>query len=137
MRVTRAIIKYVEERVNNIYSPLIASCEDEYYNKRDEIEKALEKMASELDIVAKKMIKENGFSLNPTWDGKSESQIIISTAAFGDEEFTLYCDKSRKLYDEKNQTIKEILESLELGKTKAELDEMLKTLQDSKGEVTV
>ena len=136
MRITRAIREYVEETVNNIYNPLIENCQDEYYNKRNEIENTLEKMASELDIAAKKMIKENGFSID-SWDGKRENRIIISTAAFGDEEFTLFYDKRRKLYDEKNQTIKEILESLELGKTKAELDEMLKTLQDSKGEVTV
>lgn len=53
MRVTRTIREYIEETVNNIYSPLIASCEDEYYNKRNEIENTLEKMASELDIAAK------------------------------------------------------------------------------------
>ena len=64
MRVTRTIREYIEETVNNIYSPLIASCEDEYYNKRNEIENTLEKMASELDIAAKKMIKENGFSID-------------------------------------------------------------------------
>lgn len=136
MRVTRTIREYVEETVNNIYSPLIASCEDEYYNKRNEIENTLEKMASELDIAAKKMIKENGFSID-SWDGKRENRIIISTAAFGDKEFTLFYNKRRKLYDERNQTIKEILENLELGKTKAEFDKVLKTLQDKKGEVTV
>lgn len=64
---------------------------------------------------------------------EKENRIIISTAAFGDKEFTLFYNKRRKLYDERNQTIKEILENLELGKTKAEFDKVLKTLQDKKG----
>ena len=90
-------------------------------------------MADEFDATAKKVIKENGFSID-SWDDR-EKTIITYTCNFGGKEYTPILEKRRKLRDEKKQKTQDILVNLELGGTKAELDEMLRALKDSTEEV--
>lgn len=133
MRVTKIIREYVEEAVNGIYDPLIKNCDGNYYERKGEVENILEKMADEFDATAKKVIKENGFSID-SWDDR-EKTIITYTCNFGGKEYTPILEKRRKLRDEKKQKTQDILVNLELGGTKAELDEMLRALKDSTEEV--
>lgn len=135
MRVTKIIREYVEKTINGIYNPLIENCAGDYYEKKNEVEKILEKMADEFNAAAKKMIKENGFSID-SWDNK-ERPIITYTGNFGKKEYAPILEERRKLRDEKAQKIQDILVNLELGGTKAELDEMLRALKDSTEEVAV
>lgn len=128
MRVTKLIREYVEETVNGIYEPLIKNCDGDYYEKKKEVEKILEKLADEFDVAAKKIIKENGFSID-SWDDR-EKTIITYTCNFGNKEYMPILEKRRKLRDEKKQKAQEILLTLELGGTKAELDEMLKKIKE-------
>lgn len=128
MRVTKIIREYVEETVNGIYDPLIENCSGDYYKKKNEVRKILEKMAGEFDAAAKKMIKETGFSID-SWDEK-ERAIITYTCNFGGKERASILEKENKLKDEKRQKIQNILVNLELGGTKAELDEMLKNIRE-------
>lgn len=128
MRVTRLIREYVEETINGIYEPLIKNCDGDYYEKKKEVETILEKLADEFDTAAKKIIKENGFSID-SWDDR-EKTIITYTCNFGNKEYMPILEKRRKLRDEKKQKIQDILVNLELGGTKAELDEMLKKIKE-------
>lgn len=135
MRVTKIIREYVEEAINGIYNPLVKNCDGDYYEKKKEVEEILNKMANEFDVAAKKVIKENGFSID-SWDDK-EKTIITYTCNFGGKEYAPILEKRRKLRNEKARKIQDILVNLELGGTKAELDEMLRALKDSTEEVAV
>ena len=128
MRVTKIIKEYVEETVNGIYDPIIGNCSNDYSEKKNEVEEILEKMVNEFDAAAKKVIKEHGFTIN-SWYGK-EQHIVGYTCNFGDEEFKSVADKRNELRDEKRRKIQDILVNLELGGTKAELDEMLKNIRE-------
>lgn len=85
-------------------------------------------MADEFDAAAKKVIKENGFSID-SWDDR-EKTIITYTCNFGGKEYRPILEEKRKLRDEKKQKVQDILVNLELGGTKAELDEMLKNIRE-------
>ena len=128
MRVTKIIREYEEETINGIYDPIIGNCSKDYSEKKNEVEEILEKMVNEFDAAAKKVIKEHGFTIN-SWYGK-EQHIIGYTCNFGDEEFKSVSDKRNELRDEKRRKIQDILVNLELGGTKAELDEMLKNIRE-------
>lgn len=128
MRVTKIIKEYVEETVNGIYDPIIGNCSKDYSEKKNEVDEILEKMVNELDVAAKKVIKEHGFTIN-SWYGK-EQHIVGYTCNFGDKEYKSVADKRNELRDEKRRKIQDILVNLELGGTKAELDEMLKNIRE-------
>ena len=136
MRVTKIIREYVEQSVNEIYNPLIQDCSKDYQKRNDEVQDILEKMTEEFDAAAKKMIKEHGFTINSSWNEK-EANIITYSGAFGKKEYEPIVKERNRLRDERMQKIQEILVSLELGGTKAELDEMLRALKDTKEEVAV
>ena len=128
MRVTKIIKEYVEETVNGIYNPIIENCSKDYSKKKNEVEEILEKMVDEFNAAAKKVIKEHGFTID-LWCGK-EKHIISYTCNFGDKEYKSVADKRNELRDEKRRKIQDILVNLELGGTKAELDEMLKNIRE-------
>lgn len=128
MRVTKIIREYVEETINEIYSPIIENCSKGYSEKKNEVEDILEKMADEFDTAAKKVIKEHGFTIN-SWYG-AEKHIVSYACNFGEKEYAPILAERKKLRDEKMQKIQDILVNLELGGTKAELDEMLKNIRE-------
>lgn len=128
MRVTKIIKEYVEETVNGIYDPIIRNCSKDYSIKKNEVEDILEKMVDEFNVAAKKVIKEHGFTID-SWNGE-EKHIINYTCNFGKKEFESVADKRNELRDEKRRKIQDILVNLELGGTKAELDEMLKNIRE-------
>ena len=128
MRVTKIIREYVEETVNGIYDPIIGNCSKDYSKKKNEVEDILEKMVDEFDAAAKKVIKEHGFTID-SWNGE-EKHIINYTCNFGKKEYGSIVDKRNELRDEKRRKIQDILVNLELGGTKAELDEMLKNIRE-------
>ena len=128
MRVTKIIREYVEETINGIYDPIIENCSKDYSEKKNEVEEILEKMVSEFDTAAKKVIEEHGFTIN-LWCGREE-HIVYHNGNFGDKEYKSVTDKRNELRDEKRRKIQDILVNLELGGTKAELDEMLKNIRE-------
>lgn len=128
MRVTKIIREYVEETVNGIYNPIIENCSKDYSIKKNEVEDILENMVDEFNAAAKKVITEHGFTID-SWNGE-EKHIIGYTCNFGREEYKSITDKRNELRDEKRRKIQDILVNLELGGTKAELDEMLKNIRE-------
>ena len=136
MRVTKLIREYVEQTVNEIYDPIIQDCFEDYQERKSEVEDILEKMTEEFDTAAKKMIKEHGFTIDDSLS-RGERTIINYACNFGAKEHMSIRTEANKIRDEKKQKIQEILVNLELGGTKAELDEMLRALRDTKEEVAV
>lgn len=130
MRVTKLIKEYVESSVKEMYTPKIDACGADYKKKMDEVNKTLAKMTEEFNSTAKEMIKKNGLSINIRYGTEEESRIISYTANFGNKEYAPINEKRRKLIVERDEKIKEILLTLELGGTKAELDEMLKNIRE-------
>lgn len=130
MRVTKLIRDYVESSVKEMYAPKIDACGADYKKKMDEVNKALAKMTEEFNSTAKEMIKKNGLSINIRYGTEEESRIISYTTNFGNKEYAPINEKRRKLIVERDEKIKEILLTLELGGTKAELDEMLKNIRE-------
>ena len=128
MRVTKIIREYVEEAVNEIYNPLIENCSKDYSKKKNEVEDILKKMVDEFNVAAKGVIKEHGFTID-SWCGE-EKHIISYSCNFGNKEYKSVADKRNELRDEKRRKIQDILVNLELGGTKAELDEMLKNIRE-------
>lgn len=131
MRVTKLIREYVESSVREIYAPKIDACGADYKKKMDEVDKILEKMVDEFNAAAKKVIKENGFSVDIEYGTKDkEVAIVFYRSRFGNKEYEAVAKELDALVCERNEKIKEILLTLELGGTKAELDEMLKKIRD-------
>ena len=130
MRVTKLIKEYVESSVKEMYAPKIDACGADYKKKMDEVNKTLAKMTEEFNSTAKEIIKKNGLSINIRYGTEEESRIISYTANFGNKEYAPINEKRRKLIVERDEKIKEILLTLELGGTKAELDEMLKNIRE-------
>ena len=128
MRVTRVIREYVEEAINGIYDPIIRDCSKDYSKKKSEVEDILAKMADEFDTAAEKVIKEHGFTIDSWY--REKRNIINYSFNFGKKEYELVVDKRNELRDEKRRKIQDILVNLELGGTKAELDEMLKNIRE-------
>lgn len=128
MRVTKVIRDYVEETVNGIYDPIIKDCSKDYSKRKEEVEGIIAKMTNEFNTTIEKVINEHGFTIN-SWNGEKR-QIINYVCYFGNKEYELIADKRNELRDEKRRKIQDILVSLELGGTKAELDEMLKNLRE-------
>ena len=128
MRVTKVIRDYVEETVNGIYDPIIRDCSKDYSKRKEEVEGIIAKMTNEFNTAIEKVINEHGFTIN-SWNGEKR-QIINYTCYFGNKEYELIADKRNELRDEKRRKIQDILVNLELGGTKAELDEMLKNIRE-------
>ena len=131
MRVTKLIREYVEDSVKEVYAPKINACGADYRKKTDEVNTILTKMADEFNAVAKEVIKESGLSVDIEYGTEDKEVTIVSyRSRFGNKEYAAVAKEIDALVCERNEKIKEILLTLELGGTKAELDEMLKKIKE-------
>lgn len=131
MRVTSLIREYVKDSVEKVYAPKIDACGADYRKKTDEVNKILTKLVDEFNTTAKEIIKENGLSINIEYGTEDEeTTIIYYRSKFGSKEYEAVAKEINALLCERSEKIREILLTLELGGTKAELDEMLKKLKE-------
>lgn len=131
MRVTKLIREYVEDSVREVYAPKINACGADYRKKTDEVNTILTKMADEFNAVAKEVIKESGLSVDIEYGTEDKEVTIVSyRSRFGNKEYAAVAKEIDALVCERNEKIREILLTLELGGTKAELDEMLKKIKE-------
>lgn len=130
MRVTKLIREYVEKRVIAAYPK--SEAELAWEAKSKEVNEALTK-ANELINEASKKIAEQinaefGFAVGSyRLEGREDKyRNVINTTYYADCEEYQACRKAEEERRKKiKETIEEILISLELGGTKAELEEML------------
>jgi pyruvate/2-oxoacid:ferredoxin oxidoreductase alpha subunit len=138
MRVTKVIKEYIERKVNEAY-PLPT--------KKDTIHEELEELREEVEIFYKNKVVEFvekhqgkigvgfGASLNQTLEEAKrylDEHLHVSTCNFVTEEDILYKKELEKVRIMRRESVNNIIITLELVGSKAELDTMLKELMEKK-----
>jgi len=127
MRVTKLIREYVAKKVNEAYPK--SEAEIRWEEKSNRVNEAITKANDLVEAYAKKIGEEINFEfgLDEGYRIKAfEGRNWFSTSYYSDDEDY---QASRKAENERRkkiaETVEEILISLELGGTRADLDEML------------
>ena len=127
MRVTKLIREYVEKKVKEAYPKTEA--ELIWEEKNSIIHNAITEANEQVEAFAEKLAIDLNIELGCTDDYKIkpfEGRNWFSTSYYGDCEAFRACRKAEEERRKKiAETIEEILISLELGGTRADLDEML------------
>lgn len=137
MKVTKLIREYVAEQVMAKYPETEA--EKLYQEKLNEIQNKTDELNNQIKEYALKLCQQANKDLGiDIWADKNDKihlpcrYSLIASGSYNNP----YAIHLRTLKNERNKkiddTIKNILVSLELGATKAELDEMLKNLGEDK-----
>lgn len=128
MRVTKLIREHVETEVGKVYSAKIEAVGADYRKEKEQLEEELEAIAKEASKKAEALIAERGFEVSHSWGHK---EIVTVTCSIKKEAEEAKHSKERKeLKEKKNEIIKDILLSLELGEvTKAELTKLLSEIK--------
>lgn len=129
MRVTKLIREYVESSVKEMYASKIDACGEDYRKKDNEVQKKIEELLEETELRAKQIIAECGLTVDKDINN-TEQNILTYYHRFGRETSLEVYSERKKIIAERDEKIKEILLTLELGGTKAELDEMLKKIKE-------
>ena len=124
MRVTKLIREYVEKSVKAIYEPKIEAVGEEYQTRKKALEEQLETFVKQADVSARKIIADAGFEIRYNRDCFVQSYGSVCIKKLEDENNA----KRNALHAEMREKINDILLNLELGATRAELDEMIKNL---------
>ena len=137
MKVTKLIREYVAEQVTAKYPETEA--EKLYQEKLDKIQNKTDELNKQIKEYALKLCKQANEDLGiDVWADKNDKihlsscYNVASSGSYNNPYAInlqiLKNDRNKKI----NDTIKNILVNLELGATKAELDEMLKNLGEDK-----
>ena len=131
MRVTRSIKDYITRRVNEIYKPKINDIDAEYRKEQEAIEEKIHSAVKRFDDELKAIVAENCKNYNFKAGGYSYSRTTDFLTVVGvrdkEAEDNFYNEK-RRLTEEKNLKIEEIIVELELGGTKETLEKLLSEL---------
>jgi hypothetical protein len=126
MRVTKLIKEYVEKRVKEQFPKTVE--EFAWEAEKDKMFAAFEEADKIIETYAKQVIKE----LNEKYGFKdyclttrSNNSYVTDTYSSDSEIYQASMKARREREQKMNKTIEDILISLELGGTKADLDEML------------
>ena len=138
MRVTKVIKEYIERKVNEAYPLPI---------KKDAIRKEFEQLKEEVG----KLYKEKALEFVEKYKGKIglgfgasldqslekakdyiDEHLFVSICGFVTEEDVLYKKEVEKVKAMRQEALNNIIITLELGGSKAELDAMLKELTEKK-----
>ena len=130
MRVTRLIREYVEKKVKENYPKTVAELVYEEHNNNisDAITEANEKVYEYAKKLAEELNEKYGFPADSNLKACDHYNSITNKYDYDSEIYQAF----RKARDERQkkiaEKIEEILLTLELGGTKADLDEMLKNV---------
>lgn len=124
MRVTKLIREYVEKSVKAIYEPKIEAVGEEYQARKEALEEQLDDLVKQADVSARKIIADAGFEIRYNRDYFIHGYGGVYIKKLEDENNA----KRNALHAEMREKINDILLNLELGATRAELDEMIKNL---------
>lgn len=136
MKVTKLIREYVAEQVMAKYPE--TEGEKLYQEKLDEIQNKTDELNNQIKEYALKLCQQANKDLGiDVWADKNDKIHLSSCYCIVSGPYNNpYAINLRTLKNERNKkindTIKNILVNLELGATKAELDEMLKNLGEDK-----
>ena len=131
MRVTKVIKEYIEKQVKAIMSS--TSEAEEKWNKErtlvnDFRNSAQEKLTAYASELIAEFCEENGFTPSNTWELIPNGWIGISEKGYLPSKYEADKVKNQRT-KEINSTIEDIIVTLELGGSRADLDEMLNNLR--------
>lgn len=124
MRVTKLIREYVEKSVRAIYEPKIKAIDEECQARKEALKVRLDAFIEQIDTTVMKMFVDAGFE--EIYSSKHYLQSYGNTYLYRIEKERI--DKTVALTTEMREKVNDILLNLELGATRAELDEMIKNL---------
>jgi hypothetical protein len=127
MKLTKTIKEYVTIKVDEVYRARTMKMQEDFHSTiSDPIEKILQDFCDEANEKLSAKLKEEGY-----WDNIDEDGQLLRVSPYysvvNNEHQTLR-GLGKKLDKERADKITEILATLELGGTKADLDEMLRKL---------
>lgn len=125
MRVTKLIREYVEKSVREVYQPKIDEVGAEYLIRKKALEEQLDAFVKQCDDTAKKMIADAGFEIRYNCNYYISTCSHICNHEIEEENQ----NKINALRKEMKEKTNDILLNLELGATRAELDEMIRNLK--------
>lgn len=125
MRVTKTIKGYIEKKVNDIYNPQIDAVGKEYHKEREAVINEIDEIVKKANAEINALLEKTDFKLSY---GK-EKCISQWTCIDNDEKVREITNQRRALRTERDEKIEEIILTLELGGTKADLDKMLENLK--------
>lgn len=130
MKVSGIVKKYITESVNAKYNAVIESINEKYGGAKTEVDEVIEKTRKELNKAASEAFRK---ALAPYFDADDLEELVFDRNLVGSPyRWNVYptnekkrSEKVDKLEKEKQKTIDNILITLELGGTKADLDRLL------------
>ena len=131
MRVTRTIKDYITRRVNEIYQPKINGIDADYRKEQDALEEKIYLAVERFDKELKAIVAENCKNYNFKEGGYRYSRTtdFLTVVGVRDKEAEdKFYNEKRRLTEEKNLKIEEIIVELELGGTKETLEKLLSEL---------
>lgn len=130
MRVTRVIKDYIAKKATEAYQPRLNEIDLQYKCDREKLIKRIESAVAECEEKIKAIVADSGDGWNyaPCIYGSTGEKYLHFYEPRDRDAENKFRDMERKLRDEKNEKIEEIIITLELGGTKETLDEMLKNL---------
>ena len=126
MRVTKLIKNYIERRVDAIYQPKIEEVRADYNAQYDRLTKILDDLLDKVNQDAKNVLKDSGFIGGYGYNDNEE--IFYRRDIHNNSWLDEIRKKENVIKKERNEKIEEIIITLELGGTKAQLEEMLNAL---------
>lgn len=130
MKVTKIVREYITETVNNKYQPLLDAIEKKYAGANERVEEVRNQTRKELNDIALKLFRER---LAPFYTPEDLDKLLddrhLVSAPSDWAASPMQCkernEETAKVRDERDAAIKNILITLELGGTKADLDRLL------------
>lgn len=130
MKVTKIVREYITETVNNKYQPLIDAINEKYAGCEDRVAEIKGQTRKELNEMARKVFRER---LAPFYTPEDLDKLLddrhLVSAPSDWAASPIQCkernEETAKVRDERDAAIKNILITLELGGTKADLDRLL------------
>ena len=126
MRVSKVVREYIVRRVREKYAPKLEVLGAEYKAREDEINKTIRKMTEEFDAKLKTVIAEMGgeYTLKPNYS----SYIVECRTVHDNDEWNKMREEERKIRNEMQSKIDNIIVELELGGNKETLERLLAEL---------
>ena len=130
MRVTKIMREYITETIKNKYQPLVDAIEKKYAGADERVKEVKQQTREELNDVALKLFRERlaPFYTPEDLDKLLDDCHLVSTPsdwAAPPIQCKKRAEEMAKARDERDAAIKNILITLELGGTKADLDRLL------------
>lgn len=134
MKVTKLIREYVTEKVNASYPKTVAELVYEEHGKNisKAITEANEKVYEYTKALAEELNAKYGFPADSNLQTHNDYSTIRSKYSYDSEIYQAYRKAKDERLEKIEEKIKEILVTLELGGSKADLDEMLANIGSKK-----